>query len=40
MTAEVPAGDSTLFIAEVIHAEVLAEGAPLTMAEAGFRHAG
>lgn len=40
VTAEVPAGDSTLFIAEVIHAEVLAEGAPLTMAEAGFRHAG
>lgn len=40
VTAEVPAGDSTLFIAEVIHAEVLAEGEPLTMAEAGFRHAG
>lgn len=41
------AGDSTLFLAEVIHAQVQgeasgsqAEGAPLTMREAGFRHAG
>ena len=36
----VTAGDSTVFIAEVVHAEVLREGEPLTMAEAGFRHAG
>ncbi len=34
------AGDSTLVIAEVIDAGTLAEGQPLTMAEAGFRHAG
>ena len=36
----VPAGDSTLVIAEVVEAGILAEGTPLTMAEAGFRHAG
>lgn len=36
----VPAGDSTLVIAEVIDTGTLAEGQPLTMAEAGFRHAG
>lgn len=36
----VPAGDSTLVVAEVVDAGVLAEGQPLTMAEAGFRHAG
>jgi len=36
-----PAGDSTLFIAEVVDAGMLSnEGQPLTMAEAGFRHAG
>ena len=35
-----PAGDSTLFLGEVIHAETQHEGTPLTMAEAGFRHAG
>jgi flavin reductase (DIM6/NTAB) family NADH-FMN oxidoreductase RutF len=34
------AGDSTLFLAGVIHAEVQREGTPLTMQEAGFRHAG
>ena len=34
------AGDSTLFLSEVIHAEVQRDGAPLTMQEAGFRHAG
>ena len=33
-------GDSTLVIAEVVDAGLLAEGQPLTMAEAGFRHAG
>jgi flavin reductase (DIM6/NTAB) family NADH-FMN oxidoreductase RutF len=35
-----PAGDSTLIIAEVVDTAILAEGQPLTMAEAGFRHAG
>ncbi|MBV9282769.1 MAG: flavin reductase [Chloroflexi bacterium] len=34
------AGDSTIFLAEVIHAEAQEEGTPLTMREAGFRHAG
>jgi flavin reductase (DIM6/NTAB) family NADH-FMN oxidoreductase RutF len=36
----VPAGDSTLLVAEVVEAGVLREGTPLTMAETGFRHAG
>ena len=36
----VEAGDSTVIIAEVIDIGLLAEGLPLTMAEAGFRHAG
>lgn len=36
----VPAGDSTLFVAEVVEAGLLAEGPALTMNEAGFRHAG
>ena len=35
-----PAGDSTLIIAEVVDTGMLAEGRALTMAEAGFRHAG
>ena len=34
------AGDSTLLLAEIVNAEVLREGTPLTMAAAGFRHAG
>jgi flavin reductase (DIM6/NTAB) family NADH-FMN oxidoreductase RutF len=36
----VEAGDSTLVVGEVVDAGVLGEGAPLTMNEAGFRHAG
>jgi flavin reductase (DIM6/NTAB) family NADH-FMN oxidoreductase RutF len=36
----VEAGDSTLFVAEVVDIGVLGEGQPLTMKEAGFRHAG
>ncbi|GAC1445626.1 MAG: flavin reductase family protein [Chloroflexota bacterium] len=40
VTSSVSAGDSTVFVAEVVGAEVLREGTPLTMAEAGFRHAG
>ncbi len=35
-----PAGDSTLVVAEVIDAGVIAQGEPLTMTETGFRHAG
>ncbi len=35
-----PAGDSTLFVAEVVDVGMISEGTPLTMAEAGFRHAG
>ncbi|HLZ56011.1 MAG TPA: flavin reductase family protein [Ktedonosporobacter sp.] len=35
-----PAGDSTLLVAEIIDAGILVEGQPLTMADAGFRHAG
>ncbi|HEV2582039.1 MAG TPA: flavin reductase family protein [Ktedonobacteraceae bacterium] len=34
------AGDSTLLIAEVVDVGILGEGQSLTMAEAGFRHAG
>ena len=36
----VEAGDSTLFVAEVVDVGILGEGQPLTMKEAGFRHAG
>ncbi|MBA2287345.1 MAG: flavin reductase [Ktedonobacteraceae bacterium] len=36
----VAAGDSTLVVGEVVDAGMLSEGQPLTMAEAGFRHAG
>ena len=36
----VEAGDSTLIVAEVVDVGMLGEGQPLTMAEAGFRHAG
>lgn len=34
------AGDSTVVIGEVVDVGMLGEGQPLTMAEAGFRHAG
>jgi flavin reductase (DIM6/NTAB) family NADH-FMN oxidoreductase RutF len=37
---QMEAGDSTIFLAEVIHAEVQGDAQPLTMQEAGFRHAG
>jgi len=36
----VEAGDSTLFVAEVVDVGMSGEGQPLTMKEAGFRHAG
>ena len=35
-----PAGDSMLIVAEVVDAGISGEGRPLTMSEAGFRHAG
>lgn len=38
--SESDAGDSVVFIAEVIEARVLGEGEPLTMSAAGFRHFG
>jgi len=34
------AGDSTLIVAEVVDVGMIGEGQALTMAEAGFRHAG
>lgn len=40
VVSHMPAGDSTVFIGAVLAAETGAEGTPLTMAEAGFRHAG
>jgi flavin reductase (DIM6/NTAB) family NADH-FMN oxidoreductase RutF len=40
VTGSLPAGDSTLFLGEVISAQVRRDGAPLTMNAAGFRHAG
>jgi flavin reductase (DIM6/NTAB) family NADH-FMN oxidoreductase RutF len=36
----VKAGDSTVVVAEIVDVGLLAEGQPLTMNEAGFRHAG
>jgi flavin reductase (DIM6/NTAB) family NADH-FMN oxidoreductase RutF len=40
VTGELDAGDSVLLLAEVVEAAVFHEGDPLTMREAGFRHAG
>ena len=40
ITGELPAGDHTLFLGEVVAAGVRREGAPLTMAETGFRYFG
>ena len=40
VTGSLPAGDSTVFLGEVIAARVGREGTPLTMHAAGFRHAG
>ncbi len=37
---QVDTGDSILLVGEVIEAAVLADGEPLTMRAAGFRHAG
>jgi flavin reductase (DIM6/NTAB) family NADH-FMN oxidoreductase RutF len=38
--SEVPAGDSVVFIAEVIEAQSFSDAPQLIMREAGFRHAG
>jgi flavin reductase (DIM6/NTAB) family NADH-FMN oxidoreductase RutF len=38
--AEAPAGDHTVFVGEVIEARLRRAGAPLTMAETGFRYFG
>jgi flavin reductase (DIM6/NTAB) family NADH-FMN oxidoreductase RutF len=38
--SETEAGDSAVIIGEVIDARILADGEPLTMRAAGFRHAG
>ena len=40
VTGEIPAGDSVVVVGEVVEARVLADGEPLTMRAAGFRHAG
>lgn len=40
VTGQIAAGDSTLFLGEVVAAELLREGAPLHMLAAGFRHSG
>ena len=38
--SESPAGDSVVFIAEVVEAQSFSDAPPLEMREAGFRHAG
>jgi flavin reductase (DIM6/NTAB) family NADH-FMN oxidoreductase RutF len=38
--SESPAGDSVVFIAEVVEARSFSDASPLEMREAGFRHAG
>lgn len=38
--AEIPAGDSAVFLGEVIEARSFSEAPPLEMRRAGFRHAG
>ncbi len=40
VTASAPAGDSTIIVGEVVNVGLRREGTPLTMKEAGFRHAG
>ncbi|MBI4772385.1 MAG: flavin reductase family protein [Chloroflexi bacterium] len=40
VTGKVESGDHTIYVAEVVEAGVHREGAPLSMAEAGFRHSG
>jgi flavin reductase (DIM6/NTAB) family NADH-FMN oxidoreductase RutF len=38
--SEAPAGDSVVFVAEVVEARSFADDPPLEMRQAGFRHAG
>ncbi len=40
VAGKMAAGDSTLFVGEVVGAGLAADGAPLTMGAAGFRHSG
>ena len=40
VSGSLPSGDHTVYVAEVVEAGVNGEGAPLTMAESGFRHSG
>jgi flavin reductase (DIM6/NTAB) family NADH-FMN oxidoreductase RutF len=40
VTGELPAGDHTVFVAEITEAGVLRDGEALTMAETGFRYSG
>lgn len=40
VTGELPAGDSTLFVGRVVDAQVNRKVEPLTMLQAGFKHAG
>ena len=40
VTGELPAGDHTVFVAEITDAGILRDGDVLTMAEAGFRYSG
>ena len=40
VTCELPAGDHTVFVAEITDAGILRDGDVLTMAEAGFRYSG
>jgi flavin reductase (DIM6/NTAB) family NADH-FMN oxidoreductase RutF len=40
VTGETPAGDHTVFVAEITEAGVLRDGDALTMAETGFRYSG
>jgi flavin reductase (DIM6/NTAB) family NADH-FMN oxidoreductase RutF len=40
VTGELPAGDHTLFLGEVVEAGVRSDAEPLTMADAGFRYFG
>lgn len=40
VTGSLPSGDHTVYVAEVVEAGVLREGAQLTMGAAGFKHSG
>ena len=40
VTGELPAGDHTVFVGEIVEAGVIREGETLTMRETGFRYSG